>query len=137
VDRLRVPLSRDALGLLGSEATFPHPRGEIPRMETDGELLWDQMGQPRAGPKLGGEPMLRGFLRQPTQDDFLLGGCELSRSSRGRTSDQSLFPVPVKGSHPPPHGGSIDPQEIGHLLGRVPFQDALDGESPPMFQFNG
>src|SRR5271166_3612824 len=86
VDRLRVPLSGDALGLLGSEATFPHPRGEIPRMETDGELLLDQMGQPRAGPMLGGEPMLRGFLRQPTPDDFLLGGREFSRSSRGRTS---------------------------------------------------
>jgi hypothetical protein len=40
----------------------------------------------------------------------------------------------IREGAPPPHGGGIDPEEVGDLLGRVPLGDALDGEAPSVLQ---
>src|SRR5262249_59478163 len=77
-DRTRVALAGDPLGLLGGEPAVPQPRAERPRVEPDGELLVDQLGQTGGGPQFGGEPVLEGAAPQPPQDDLLLADAELA-----------------------------------------------------------
>jgi len=104
-------------------------------MKLDSELLLNQTDQTRGGPEFVLEPMFGGALVQPTPDDLLLVRSQLPWPTWNRPGDESrLASVPERG-HPAPHGRRIDPEEIGDLLGRVPLDDALHGETTPVFQF--
>src|SRR5262249_42257163 len=125
------------LGLLGGEAAAPQPRAERPGVVPDGELLVDQLRQPRSGPQFGGEPVFDGAAPQPPQDDLLLGDCKLGWPARYRASFQALRAAAAEGGEPAPDRPDRDPEEPGDLVSRVPFEESLDGELPPVLQFDG
>jgi hypothetical protein len=59
-----------------------------------------------------------------------LGG----RPAAGRAEQARAARLAV-GGDPAPHRAGIDVEELGDVLGRVPRQDALNGQEAAMFQF--
>jgi hypothetical protein len=115
-----IALTGDALRLPRGEPAVPEPGAEVPRIEPNAELLSDQLAPPRRRPKLGLETVVSGTLGQPAQGDLLLGRGQLPGPPRDGSGAEADVPLVAKGSHPPAHGGRIDPEEVGDLLGRVP-----------------
>lgn len=105
-------------------------------MESNGELFFDQLSQTPTGPQLAGKAIVEGGVRQPTQDDLLLSPRQFRRPATDSPRYESSLTLVAKGRNPATHAGGIDAQEIRHLLGGIPVDNALNGQSPSSLQFD-
>jgi hypothetical protein len=103
------------------------------------ELLLNELAQARSGPQVRWEAKLGGRIGQPAQRDFLLGGGKFGRSawSTAWPGSQAVGAVAAEGSQPAPDAARRDAKEIGNLLGRVSFDNALNSELSKVLEFNG
>src|SRR5581483_2293418 len=93
---LLVPFTRHAPGLLRRVAPLPQPSAQVVRIAADAELLLDEAGAARRGPKVGGKAVLGGQIGQPTEDDFLLGMGKLGRTTRAGSGPASQAVVSTR-----------------------------------------
>jgi len=114
---LGIAFAGNSLGYLRGAAAGSQPNGQMGRMESNGELFFDQLSQTPTGPQLAGKAIVDGVVRQPTQDDLLLGPRQFRRSATDSPRYESSLTLVAKGRDPATHTGGIDAQEIRHLLG--------------------
>jgi hypothetical protein len=125
------------LGLPRGEPPVPRPHAEIPRREPDGEFLLDQLAEPRAGPRLGLEPLLPRALGQPPADDLLLGGGQSGRPARDGAGEEALCPSFSMRGDPTTDRTRSDREGLGNLLDGVSREDSLDGRQAAAFMCFG
>jgi hypothetical protein len=79
--------------------------------------------------------MLGGRTLQPPAHDLLLSTGQSPWPPRYWPGAQDSPALLLKLTAPPAHAPDINPEEVSDFLRRIPFQQALDCQNPPVFQF--
>ena len=115
-DQRLVAFARLSLRHLWCHAVASEPVVEILRVETDPQAMFDEPGQTRRRPTLGGEPEIAGATIQPGENLLDLGSAELGRSASTRFGRQACFALPAEVVPPAANAAGADSEKLGNVL---------------------
>jgi len=133
-NRLFVPLSCPAFGLLGAEAERAQKAADMVGMIRDPESATDEIDDPGTGPQIGWVSVGRGPLENHVGKLLSILGGQLGWTAGGRNGCQPLDSVVMIGGKPAVYRTAIDSELSRYLAGAETLAEELDRFESPLFE---